>query len=315
MNFTGVLIPNTLKSLTIHNCSSVILDNPELNRIHLKQLFIRHIGELSIGAQTLRRVKELEFEHIDHLFTAPEAFDQLETDTIRFETVAFTPTSKRFSPFSVRQRMIFARTEFSPEMLISANQSVIDDTQVDNSELVVRFDGCRMDRIKLELGRVAEFEMVNSIFYHLSEPKSLTVLYSVSISMINNVYNNTKLPDIRCYPKRSASRDSSLMTDVNFDDGRRWWKSFEFTNLDALAVSRMPGGSQKLMDCGEWDKLEEFFSEPSPHQPSFSNKVNSRQERIVGEEPRSGSMRLPIYIVPLIVSQYLLMKLFVYSIQ
>jgi len=273
LNFTGVLIPDTLKSFTIHNCSSVILDNPELNRIHLKQLFIRHVGELNIGAQTLRRVNELEFEHIDHLSTAPEAFDQLEADTIRFETVAFMPTSKRFSPFSVRQRMIFARTEFSPEMLISANQSVIDDTQVDNSELVVRFDGCRMDRIKLELGRVAEFEMVNSIFYHLSEPKSLTILYSISISMTNNVY------------------------------------------LDALAASRMPGGPQKLMDCGEWDKLEEFFSEPSPIIPSLSNKVNSRQERIVGVEPRSGSMRLPIYTVPLIVSQYLLKQLFVYLIQ
>lgn len=245
------------------------LHNPQLAKAALTKLSIHFIGELSIAKGTLRRIDQVEMQHIDHLNLDGEAFNEVEANDIQFTAISFSPDTK-IAPRLVRRLLDFEFCELSDGMVIQAKQS--------GEELQVLFDGCRISRLQMELN-VADFEMKGNQFIEISDPDAFLIRFSRSLTLEHNNYLNLLLPDVRC--DISAPRNkptSSIDLAVSVQEGKNWWRSFRFTQTDIRATTttrgRVPSNpNTDAGGCQDLKALEAFFKTQSTTSGPLQNQT------------------------------------------
>ena len=274
--------PRTLKTFTIRNCSKVHLDSQKLAEIALNKLKIQFVGELEVVPGVLKRVDQLDLEHIDHLQVDGDSFSELDAKFVTFSSVSFTSGSK-ITPLAVKTHLKFEHSELSDGMSIRAKQTD------EINQLTVTFDGCRMSSLSLDVD-VANFEMMGNQFVEISDPGSLVIRYSDSLTLEKNNYQNLLLPDVHCRVGESRIKFppvTSADMAVSVEDGQHWWQSFVFTRNAERAVisSTTPRGRtvptpQKTGECIELKALDEFFNvhlTSTTSRPGFGHQTTPKR--------------------------------------
>ena len=192
LRFANIIFPKELEEIHISNCDLAVFNNPELNKLQLKELSLNSVNQVMVGPKIFKRVDTFVMENVKELGLEESALEHLESNRVHFINTNFKEIrNKEIKPKRIQLELLFSRSTLPRNVVLN-----LEEPQLSLPSLI--FNDCQIEGIKMDVN-VADLQMINNRFHQLPTKKSLDIHYSKFVSLTRNTLigsTHPTLPDV-----------------------------------------------------------------------------------------------------------------------